>query len=346
MNNLFLADGGPTACGYYRADVVAQFLAEELRDRGVNLIGPAKGFDCETDFSAMIFHRLFRPHQLEIFDKIKAAGVKIAIEFDDDLWSVQPYNPAFISFGSCERDVLAYTCERADMVIVSTDHLAGVVHDHVPAANVRVCPNLLDNNLYTVEDRREPTRILWTGSCHHYMDLEVIAPALERIVTEMDVQLVFFGDMPKSMVEWTPKLGTDYATFAPASRFYPKIAYRRGGTLEAYPAVLSAMAADIALCPLVDDGFNSSKSANKALECALTGAAIIATDLPPYQGLPGVTLVPVDGDWYEPIKQLVLDVEKRQRQAGVGKIMAQQFWTWQNSAKKNIWIETLKELAL
>lgn len=346
MKNLFLADGGPTACGYYRADVVAQFLAEELQDHGINLIGPAKGFDCETDFSAMIFHRLFRPHHLELFDKIKAAGVKVAIEFDDDLWNVQPYNPAYINFGACERDVLAYTCERADMVIVSTDHLAGVVREHVPGANVRVCPNLMDASLYTVEDRQEPCRVLWTGSCHHYMDLEVIAPALEQIVQELDVTLVFFGDMPKSMVDWTPRLGTDFATFAPASRFYPKIAYRPGGPLEAYAPVLSAMAADIALCPLVDDGFNSSKSANKAIECALTGAAIIATDLPPYHNLPGVTLVPVDGDWYSAIKKLVLDVQSRTRLGLQTRLAAQNDWTWQKSWKKNIWMETLKELAL
>src|SRR5262249_45939765 len=74
--------------------------------------------------------------------------------------------------------------------------------------------------------------------------------------------------------------------------------------------------ADIGLCPLLDDAWNRRKSAIKAMEYGLAGAAVVASpvlyrDIVQGRGI----LARSEDDWYPGIETYVIDADRRKRDA-------------------------------
>ena len=81
-----------------------------------------------------------------------------------------------------------------------------------------------------------------------------------------------------------------------------------------YPYKLATLNADIGLCPIADNMFNSNKSAIKWMEYSVMGLATIASDLAPYNkviqnGKDG--LLVNEHSWFDAMERLIKDTELR-----------------------------------
>jgi glycosyltransferase involved in cell wall biosynthesis len=351
MKTIWMAKGdSAVAQTWYRSQMPWQFCKDELApDITLEL-----NSSLQKKVDAVVFtHRVAAPHWVEVIETMKKEGTRIAIETDDDIWNIPPHNPAISTFGQIERDTLSFVMSLADMVIVSTPPLKQVVTEHLndpkQKDKIKICPNLHDWTLYDVRPRMPgPIKILWTGSVHHEKDLEEIAEPLERLLLEFgnDIQVLFQGALPWALTDYQPISGTNLAKIIPTKRF-SNIGYVNPISLEHYPASLCDIAPDIALCPLTSETFNNSKSGNKACECALAGAAIIASDMPPYRNMANgaIYIKPGDaGGWYREIKSMIEVNKWRRKMQELARHHVMQNWCWQSEGSKKPWVNAFKEL--
>ncbi len=319
---------------YYRAKLPAHYC---------NI---PSGNEITLEHDAYILHRVTQPIWLEVAEKLKSKGKKVFIEWDDDLWHIPVWNPAWRHIDQIARDVILESFNLADGLIASTEPLAAVMSQLSSGKHVHVLPNLID-----LEQWPEPgpthdgeVRILWAGSVHHYKDMEVVVDPLEQILLKhKNVRVLFFGDMPDSMAEYTRIHYSHLGVMIPHHRYNGRVGFVQPVELENYPETLRLLEPDIALCPLVDETFNHSKSNIKWMEMSLAGAAVLASDSPPYQCIKNWQ----DGDlisdnWYGAIEYLITEPGERKRIASTARTRIIKEFSWQHSKQK--WINFFNEI--
>jgi glycosyltransferase involved in cell wall biosynthesis len=249
-----------------------------------------------------------------LVERALSSGKPVVYDVDDHFEAMPPEHP----MAGRMAHILPYCRElarRARAVSVSTPELAKVF-SHVPGRTA-VVRNLIDETLFTAPRRAaapdRPVRILYAGSPTHTADLDLITPALIRIMERFGdaAELRFFGCAPRE-----PALAAR-ATCLPFSDDY-----------TAYARALAELAPDIGLAPLCDTPFNRAKSNIKALEYAASGVAGVYADLPPYRdprggGSPfGLLAGPDPGQWEQAIAALVEDAALRRRIAATARRLA------------------------
>lgn len=252
-------------------------------------------------------------------------GKKLVIDIDDDFWHVHPHNLAYKYFypGSEKMQALTYLIQEADAIICSTQPLASVVREH--NRNVFVLENSQDTSLWekavpktikvsepwTNKDDPQPeireipvpkkdkVRIGWVMSANHEQDIPAVIEGLKEILKRDDVEF------------W--HIGWDSDQFAVLPKGKHLAVW--GTDFENYPSFLRACDLDIALCPLIDDKFNQSKSNIKWQEATMAGVPVVASDVKPYQNiLQGKTgyLAKSTSQWVKYLTWLIENPKKRQ----------------------------------
>ena len=140
-----------------------------------------------------------------------------------------------------------------------------------------------------------------SGSITHNPDLELIKPALIKIMDEfMDVRLCVMGylDLPEDL-----------------KRFEDRIVRKPFADWRSLPEVIAGL--DINLAPIEKTIFNEAKSENKWTEAALCKVPTVASDFGAFREVisDGETgMLCKDGEeWYEKIKKLVEDKRLRKK---------------------------------
>ncbi len=279
-----------------------------------------------------VMGRRFGPEAVKFVDLAKSDGRKVIYDFDDDLFSVAPFNDAYRYFGVEEvtlttpegeeielwRDGqagfdiarnreqlqrLTYLCEAADGVVVTTAALAKVYEKYND--KVAVVPNCVDLSAWrpaTIE--REEIRIGWSGGSSHWPDLMEIKPVLKELWSDPDFarrcKLVVcgmgfpsvFGVVPSDRLEFHPWVD-----------------------IEAHPYHQALLGLDIALIPLKEDRFNRGKSPIKWIEAAALKVPAVCSAVVPYVGVVDLSrdgyLAETEADWLTRIKRLVADGDLR-----------------------------------
>lgn len=136
--------------------------------------------------------------------------------------------------------------------------------------NVVVIPNCIDPHLFP--DRRPSKdttiRIVWSGGSSHYEDLAVIKPVLKEILTEFpQVEYHHVGQGFKGILKDLPEKRVFTYRWLPP---------------EAHGYRLVTIGADIGLCPLERNAFNTYKSSVKHYEYAGAGMVTVARNIEPY----------------------------------------------------------------
>lgn len=173
---IFFVEGGPeNPCPWYRGFLPARALqlrawqafvgaegvvatdgrfASEALDRPTDIAvirrpvdnGGVKGIDYSEQVSAA-----------------RAAGQRIYVDLDDNLFELPPTSPARDALGQESLDVLASTINASDGVLCSTPGLAAALVGHVTAPRF-VCPNGIDPSLFPWrEGEHDPLRVGWLG---------------------------------------------------------------------------------------------------------------------------------------------------------------------------------------
>ena len=271
-------DGG---CGHYRCIWPARALADQGAD--IDLRDPAEGSGLDgvfveqdgitrllslagrPDFDLVVLQRPLAAWRADLVPLLQAKGVRVVVEIDDDFTTLHPGNISWRSTHpkhspQWNRDHLTRACRQADLVTVTTRHLA---HRYGAHGRVAIIPNHIPARYLTIDGGMdgEQLTIGWTGSLDtHPTDLQVTRGAIARTATELGARVAVVGT-GKGVRH---ALGLDDEPLA--AGWVP---------LEQYPEYMAQ--AHIGIVPLDDIAFNHAKSWLKMAEYAALGVPVIAS---------------------------------------------------------------------
>ncbi len=234
-------------------------------------------------------------------------GKPIVFEFDDFLWGLPDDHPDRLSGHYLDALwPMLLAALQADAVTVSTPALQAFMRS-LGHPHVYCLPNYLDDGLWPLAEPEDGesasiVRIGYVGGDSHAPDVQLVAPALERVLRQYrsDVQLTFWGVEPPAFLREYPNVIWNPAGFQNYAEFVEYLGHQN---------------LDIFLAPLRDVPFNRFKSAIKYLECTALGAAGICSDVTPYRdvvehGRTGF-LAHTAEDWEQGLRTLIEDRQLR-----------------------------------
>ncbi len=260
--------------------------------------------------------------------RLKLLGKKLVFEVDDDFTN---RHRQVIQDPALYTNIWDFARETCDAVTVSTPYLAQLMRRET-GKPVHVLPNCVNWRMWQGHAKAKALTLGLSGSDTHGTDWRVLEPVLPEILREFPtVHLAITGFVP------------DY--LKPLQQAYPAQVQVDPTWVDYRLHPARAARAHIVLCPVdPTDGFNRSKSGIKAIEGLAHGAAVVATDMNIYQGLPGVWLAHFRPEaWHVALRTLILDASLRAEMAAQGRryvrrqhAIDQQWHLWQR-AYREIW---------
>lgn len=250
---------------------------------------------------------MLRPHHYVMLPVIREArrlAKPVFVDIDDWLLELPAdlSDSAYFMNRPCQETIRA-ALRYATAITTSTE----VIAERCAALGLRahVVPNSVDCTRFTRQPRADNTLTIgFCGSPSHYLDMPLIMPGLRDLLRRYPehIRVVSMG-CPMPELRGLPGY-THHDPVAPAE----------------YPQALSDLRLDIGLAPLHDTFFNNAKSDIKYLEYAATGAATIASPVPPYRAnVREDRGVLVDANtpeaWFAAMRRLVEDPQLRQHLA-------------------------------
>jgi glycosyltransferase involved in cell wall biosynthesis len=316
--------------GYYR---IIQ-PSRHIKGHEVNVVGMGIGHKGETpeqkwtriftDYDVFWTTYFSNPQEASyIFyhrDKFKK---KVIIDLDDNYLDVGKNNALYEKYKPTRKD-RAFTStilSFADAITVSTEPLKQKVSAHLKKIynlekNIFVIPNMneiADWNYQPAEKNKDKFVIGYSGSSSHYDDLEMMLPALGKIMDKYPQ--VFFestGAIGKKHIEL-------FSCFSKSAQLRSD-AIPSTWTFKEYPEHLSKMKWDIGIAPLIDDAFTRCKSHIKFMEYSMFKIPTIASRVYPYfvpcfgrevieHEKTGLLVKP--SEWFDALEDLILHKDKR-----------------------------------
>jgi hypothetical protein len=327
-----------SGCGHFRLIWPGELLAAaghdvhvvRAEDRQVRLVMEHDTVrDVLVEADVVVFQRLTHRWMADAVPVLRAKGVAVVVDVDDDLTSVHPSNPAWVGMhparegtrgpgGQVHRHSwrnLSAACRDATLVTVSTPALLPVYAAHGRGQVLfNYLPDLYDNLPHTDSDV-----IGWPGSYHsHPNDPEVVGGAVARLVEE-GVTFVMRGDPTGAGVAF------GLAADPPGG----------GVPLEQWPRAVAELGVGIA--PLADTRFNRSKSWLKPMEMCAAGVPWVASPRAEYRRLHAMgagVLADRPRAWYRELKRLHGSAALRAEMSEAGRAVAAQLrladhaWRW------------------
>jgi glycosyltransferase involved in cell wall biosynthesis len=227
---------------------------------------------------------------LAAIEGLHAAGIRVAIDYDDDLLHLPPHNPAY----GVDIEELKAVLRAADGVIVTNAALASSLRPY--AKQIAIVPNYVPVKRWPTPQPREGITVGLVGSPSHVEDWRSVAEPMRAIRERYpDVRFLVAGFLPP----YLQNVATEYVEWVDIGR---------------YPALVNRI--DIGLCPLQDDQFNRCKTPIKAYEYAMGGAAVVASPTQYGSVVRGKgSIARTEADWFAAIERYIVDTEKRRRDA-------------------------------
>lgn len=267
-----------TGCGSYRMIWPTEALQKQGHDvvivrphertahfRGVMDVTGTKMIDVHIphDADVIVLQRITHKYLIDAIKIIRAKGVAVVVDIDDDLAAIDPRNPAFLTLHSKHGQSPDHNwmntqraCEAASFVVVSSDALlpryashgrGAVIHNYVPER-------------YLAIPHDDGTIIGWGGSTHsHPGDLDVVGTGVATLMDET----TYLQIGPVQGVQQALRLD-----FEPA--------FTGGLNIHTeWPNGLARLG--IGIAPLRDTRFNDAKSYLKPLEYSALGVPWVAS---------------------------------------------------------------------
>lgn len=261
--------------------------------------------------SAMFYHR-------DKFNK------KVIIDLDDNYLDVVPSHPLYHRFKETkkERAFLSTILTFADAITVSTEPLKQRIAEHLKKVYkiekpIFVIPNMNEATEWdfkpAVKDKNKVV-IGYSGSNSHYDDLQMMFPALAKIMDKYPhVYFESMGALGKENIRI-------FNCFSEEAKLRCDI-LPSTWTFKEYPKHLASMKWDIAIAPLKDCAFSRCKSPIKFFEYSMYKIPVIASRVYPYY-VPNFDrevitheqtgLLAKPDEWFDMLERLVLDKTLRE----------------------------------
>jgi glycosyltransferase involved in cell wall biosynthesis len=210
----------------------------------------------------------------EIMAFFQNEGIPVVYHIDDDLLELP------VSLGKeirkrhgkvveTRRQLLA-TC---DLIYASTSYLAEVLRKRFPTQPIHhggIYASYMGEALRIIRSVTKPRPVIgYMGSKGHQHDLQLVVPALERLLDERpELEFEVFGSiaMPDELLRFGERV-----------RHHPvQTSYKK------FLASLTALGWSIGLAPLVDEPFNRCKAPTKFIQYTAAGIPTMASFSPVY----------------------------------------------------------------
>jgi len=305
----WLADN--QGCGHYRLILPLRELAVRGHETLAHQTMPR---DWAETADVIVAQRTCLGPPSWLWNKLANEGrAKLVYEIDDNLFDLDPGNPALELFGDPTVVVnMRHNIEISHLVTVSTPALAEVIAQINP--NVVVLPNCIDRGLFNFTQpapRNEPPLLGWQGSPTHGADFaEITKPLAQVLRADPGLRFRFVGypypdGLPLMQLQYQP------------------------WTLDMEEHYRRIAQFDIAVAPLRPSPFNRSKSNLRLLESMALGIPYVASDLPEYAGVtvPGETgfVARREHEWVKHLRELANNRDLRQSISRLGPAHAEKW---------------------
>lgn len=341
-----------TACGNYRMILPAAALAAE----GIHVACYEPGHDkrlqatvtvdrygvervhqvVDPEADVVVFQRPLSRLYYEAMVQMKANGVKIVIELDDDFRAVSPSHSAYHllhprSSPHSNWTWLDKAVKVADLVVAATPSIARRYSTNCPAV---VVPNRVPARYTTilpVDRNRDRPRLGWPGAVQsHPADLRVVRAGVAQAMRDT-------GTDPFHVIG--PPEGVSEALGVPvdATGWVP---------YDQYPEHLASL--DVGIAPLESSTFNDGKSWLKPLELAALGIPCVGSPSAEYRRLLDEhsigAIAEKPGQWRGLLRRLLNDHDYRaEESARLRSVVVSEGLTIESNAKAwwNAWTSPL-----
>ena len=206
--------------------------------------------------------------------KIRARGAKLIYDIDDDLLCSHPI-PAIDAVLEHGRPIVRFLASEADLIICPTDQLA--LRMALWPAPKLIWPNSLDERMFCKPDltrmkQAGRQKVGYAGTPSHMRDLLSVVESLRGALAQRsdDAGLDIFGiadanilkDLFDHLLSNEPRAATNYLSYLKAMQ--------------------TGVRWDVAIAPLLECKFNTSKSDIKFLEYAMFGIPAVYSESDTY----------------------------------------------------------------
>lgn len=334
---LIARDAG--GCGFYRIQQPANFIKKAgLADIEVALNRPNNLNDL-LSADLVVMQEMGSVNASEIANFLIKNKVPYIAECDDYLHHVSPHNTA--GYGAWNPSTLylhrSMELMRGAMALtLSTNQLAREYFPYNPT--IYIVPNYLDKNLWdnpTSKKQDGKIRIGWAGGNAHADDLFMISKVLKQIVKEYKGKVIFETmGMTKNELRGVFPL-EDFGTCCPKCDYEGEIHHHPGEDLGSYPLVLAGKCWDMAVAPVINNGFGNCKSDIKIKEYSAVNLAIVASNVVPYKEAKEnggqLLLAETYEEWYNSIKELIDNPAKRDEMVRANREWLAKYWIQENA---------------
>lgn len=301
----------------------------ELSERGHEVQFMTLGRDIVQEWldfpDVVVYGRSYAMDPLPSIETYKKLGKKIVYDLDDDVWSVNPDNPAQKA-AKDKREQCAALLTEADVVTTTTELFKKRLQKF--NKNIVVCPNALDFEKFPKRTKKnERLRIGYTGAASHWGDASLILDVIFELQKKYDFDFVLQGMTGMAIIAEVYSSRQILKQGAEPERkhyhesileMYKKLKKLRYFHIpfyppELYPSVLSDCNLDIGVAPLQDNKFNQVKSCIKFYEYAVTGTPTLASKVLPYSEEVGYCAKNNFKDWKKKLEKLIKDEGFREK---------------------------------
>lgn len=286
------------ACSYYRTYGVIPFL--NRLDSSINITALDK-VDWSRLSGADVLY-IERPQDGDFLGAIKLArqfGVKVWIDYDDDLFCVPHYNPMKMFYDDPKtQTAIKKALEFADVVTVATDPIKETYKEYND--NIHVVPNAFNDYAYSMPDHSSKKGLVaWRGSETHRGDLLNICRQVIELSQDYNKQWewIFFGNNPWYLTEYM----ADGCVLATGEK-----------SLTEYMQLLQRQTPSLFFVPLQRNKFNHAKSNCSWLEATFAGSCVVASDLPEFHK-PGIENFKTPEEFFEKMEILIDNPAQREK---------------------------------
>lgn len=251
---------------FYRLGGVMPYLEKEYSDIHIKDMSHTKEVDWAdyASYDVAVFQRPFiKPHVTTI-NMLKLMGVKVIIDYDDDVLNLPIHNPFYGNYESNKENIKSIA-GVADAIWVSTPALKETLSEFND--NITVIPNALNDYVFDINKKKsfnvESKRVAYRGGSTHEVDVySHINDWASIINANMEHSFYFIGARFPYLES---KCGDNYLIVP-------------GTHILDYFRNFHQINPNIFIYSLEDTKFNRAKSNISWIEATYAGAAVIAPE--------------------------------------------------------------------
>lgn len=267
----YLSQLEDNASAFYRTSGVLNYLnSPDVSVTNIYNSSNNYGWQSLIGFDTFIFQRPSHEVHLYLIELAKDMGIRVILDYDDDLLNVPFHNNASITLGEQKANIKK-AIHLADEIWVTTP---SIKHIYKPYnRNIHIIPNSHNDSVFKVENKKpfnKGTKIMsYRGGASHEADMyQNINDIVDMINENQDWTFRFQGSRFKHIEERTGK-NHEYTDPTTLMQFYKEY---------------HELNANIAFFPLLTNVFNVGKSNISLLESTYAGSAFFGNkELPEFK---------------------------------------------------------------